>query len=394
MLSGEETQTGDGPVVQISSPGRLCLFGEHSDWAAEYGIHPGHCIVVGTDQAMKAIVRPSDAFSVETLIPDEWGRPSGRTRQMSCLWKPETLLAAASDENEFFRYCAGVAYEILKRQNLPGGLDVRIVDMELPLKRGVSSSAAVCILVAKAFNECYNLRLFPHELMEFSYRGERLTGSQCGRMDQACIYGSVPVLLVLEKAANVRIEPAFVQKDLSLFYVDLAGKKDTVAILRDLNDRYLKEESLQEALGPRNEEIVRQAFQLLQRGQADELGRLMAEAQRIFDGMVAVHSPGELAAPLLHGVLSLTDIQPHIYGGKGVGSQGDGTAQFVARGVEDRDLAIRKITAAFPQMRCFPLTIRQAVGSSPSSIPPKQAGPRILAVEKFQPQSPRPVPRI
>ncbi len=382
MLDGKKGQTCDDPVVQVCSPGRLCLFGEHSDWAAEYGIHRGHCIVVGTDQAMKAVVRRNDAFSVETLVPDETGRPSGRTRQMTCLWKPETLLAAASDENEFFRYCAGVAYEILKRESLPGGLDIRIVDMELPLKRGVSSSAAVCILVAKAFNECYNLNLFPHELMELSYRGERLTGSQCGRMDQACIYGSVPVLLVLEKSANVRIEPAFAQKDLFLFYVDLAGKKDTVAILKDLHDHYLKEGNLQDALGPRNEAIVRQAFQLLQRGQADELGRLMAEAQQIFDSMVAIHSIGELAAPLLHRVLGLEQIQPHVYGGKGVGSQGDGTAQFVARSAEDRDLAMEKITSVFPQMRCFPLTIRQAGNPHRRSDYPTQTGARIVAVNK------------
>jgi galactokinase len=389
MLDGEKSRPRDNPVVQVSSPGRLCLFGEHSDWAAEYGIHPGHCIVVGTDQAMKAVVRPSDAFSVETLVPDETGRPSGRTRQMTCLWKPETLLAAASDENEFFRYCAGVAYEILQRENLPSGLDIRIVDMELPLKRGVSSSAAVCILVAKAFNECYNLNFFPHELMELSYRGERLTGSQCGRMDQACIYGSVPVLLVLEKSTHVRIEPAFAQKDLFLFYVDLAGKKDTVAILKDLHDHYLKEERLQEALGPRNEVIIRRAFQLLQRGQADELGRLMTEAQQIFDSMVAVHSIGELAAPLLHRVLDLEQIQPHIYGGKGVGSQGDGTAQFVARSAEDRDLAMEKITSAFPQMRCFPLTIRQAGNPERWSDRPARTGGRIVGVDRPADRTPR-----
>jgi galactokinase len=42
-----------------------------------------------------------------------------------------------------------------------------------------------------------------------------------------------------------------------------------------------------------------------------------------------------------------------------VGSQGDGTAQFVARSQSDRDAAMKKITAAFPQMQCFPLTITQ-----------------------------------
>ena len=63
-------------------------------------------------------------------------------------------------------------------------------------------------------------------------------------------------------------------------------------------------------------------------------------------------------SPLLHELLSLEAIAPHVLGGKGVGSHGDGTAQFVARSAEDRDTAMEKITQAYPQMRCFPLTIR------------------------------------
>jgi len=193
--------------------------------------------------------------------------------------------------------------------------------------------------------------------MEMSYLGERLTGSQCGRMDQACIYGSVPVLLAFEKGKDVKIEPIFAKDDIYTFYVDLAGKKNTVRILKDLHENYLKDEKLQTALGVRNEHIVRRAFQVIQRGKAKELGELMTEAQRIFDDAVAMHSR-ELAAPLLHELLVFSDIQPYIYGGKGVGSQGDGTAQFVAKSLEDRDRSMEKITTSFPQMRCFPLTIR------------------------------------
>jgi len=344
--------------VEVLSPGRLCLFGEHSDWAAGYGIHRGHCIVVGTDQCIRAEVRPSDEFRVETLVPDAMGRPSGRTRQMSCRWQDDVLLAAARDQNEFFRYCAGVAYEVKQRANIPSGLTIRITEMELPLKKGVSSSAAVCILVARAFNEVYQLELFPHELMDVSYHGERLTGSQCGRMDQACVYGSVPVLLVFEKGKAVRIEPIFPAKDIHMFYVDLAGQKNTLKILEALNAGYLKDETLQHVLGTQNEQTVRRAFQLIQAGQAEELGALMGQAQELFDEVVAGHCPEELRAPLLHEVLDFTDIRGRIYGGKGVGSQGDGTAQFVVGKEEDRRCAMDGIVERFPDMRCFPLTIR------------------------------------
>jgi galactokinase len=345
--------------VRISTPGRLCLFGEHSDWAADYGVHRGFCIVTGTDQSIAAVVRPSDRFVVETRLPDSLGRSSDRTRQMSCTWQAETLLATAKDETEFFRYCAGVAYQVLTRMSVSGGVDIRITKMDLPLKKGVSSSAAVCILVAKAFDTIYNLRMFPHELMEIAYLGERLTGSQCGRMDQACIYGKTPVLLVFEKSQAVRVEPIFAGGTICMFFLDLAGKKNTVKILADLQGKYLESDKLQKALGRENERIARLAYQAILAGDAEQLGTLMLQAQKNFDELVAPHSPQELASPLLHKVLQMDEIAEHVYGGKGVGSQGDGTAQFVARSRSDRDAAIKKITAAFPQMQCFPLTITQ-----------------------------------
>jgi galactokinase len=341
----------------VSASGRLCLFGEHSDWAASYGIHPGCCLVVGTDQTMKARVESHDRFVVESPIPDDLGRYNGRTRQMACDWNPHTLLTAAKDETEFFRYCAGVAHEMLRKHNLPKGLDIRITDMDLPLKKGVSSSAAVCILIAKAFDSFFDLKLFPHEIMDLAYLGERLTGSQCGRMDQACIYGKTPVLLHFEKGKEIKIEPIFPGNDFYLFFVDLGGDKDTVQILNDLQGNYLQSSNMQRALGEINEQYVRAACRHVQNGEVESLGQLMSEAQHTFDEYVAPNSDRQLKAPLLHKLLGFKDIKDNVYGGKGVGSQGDGTAQFLAKSGEDRDKALKTINETFPQMQTFSLTV-------------------------------------
>jgi galactokinase len=346
----------DKGQIEMFVPGRLCLFGEHSDWAAEYGLHRGYCLVIGTDQGLAAAVRPSEEFVVETRLPGDAGG-SGRKRLMSCPWQPDALLAAAKDREEFFRYCAGVAYQMVSRPEVKGAIDLRINAMTLPLRKGVSSSAAVCILVAKAFDAVYHLGLFPHELMELAYLGETLTGSQCGRMDQACIYGKTPVLLTFQKGTGVRIEPVFPAEEVSMLIVDLAGKKDTVKILGDLQASYPRSRKLQKALGAENERIIRTAYRALTLGDAAELGALMTESQQVFDELVAPHSPEELASPLLHGVLSLPEIGKHVHGGKGVGSQGDGTAQLVAKSPDDRDAAMAKIEKTFPGMTCFPLTI-------------------------------------
>jgi len=359
--------------IRLFVPGRLCLFGEHSDWAAQYGLHRGFCLVIGTDQGLSAVARPADSFVVESQLPNKLGRSDGRRRQMSCPWRPETLLEAARDEKEFFRYCSGVAYEMSRRPGVTGGIHLSITAMDLPLQKGVSSSAAVCILTARAFDEAYGLGMFPHELMEAAYLGERLTGSQCGRMDQACIYGKTPVLLTFQKSAEIRVEPVFPGGDIYMFFVDLAGQKNTVKILSDLQSAYLSSPNLQEGLGPSSEAIVRRAYRALGAGDAERLGRLMAESQVSFDRRIAPGSPEELLSPILHDVLAVADIAPHIYGGKGVGSQGDGTAQFVARGAADRDEAMRKIVEAYPQMQCFPLTI---LGGARPGRPVKEGPPQ------------------
>jgi galactokinase len=340
-------------------PGRVCLLGEHADWAGQYGKHTGYCLVIGTDQGIRATARPAGELLVETHLPDADGQPSGRLRRLRCPWGQAELLGAATDSTEFFRHCAGVAHEVLRRY-AAGGLELTIHGMDLPLKKGVSSSAAVCIAVAKAFDAVYQLNLFPHELMDLAYVGERLTGSQCGRMDQACIFGKTPVLLSFTGPDDVRIEPLFPERQIEMFIVDLAGHKDTVKILADLQGAYPKSQELQTALGAENENFVRQAVRALVSGDAAALGSVMSAAQANFDARIAPRCPDQLASPLLHQVLALEGLRPHVHGGKGVGSQGDGTAQLVARSAADRDAAIALILRTFPAMRCFPLTITPA----------------------------------
>jgi galactokinase len=64
-----------------------------------------------------------------------------------------------------------------------------------------------------------------------------------------------------------------------------------------------------------------------------------------------------LTAPVLHQLLNHEPIQPYILGGKGVGSQGDGTAQFIVKNELHQQQLIGIINKNFPQMQCLKLTI-------------------------------------
>jgi hypothetical protein len=74
----------------------------------------------------------------------------------------------------------------------------------------------------------------------------------------------------------------------------------------------------------------------MKQGDAVRIGALMDEAQRIFDTMVAPACPEELTSPLLHQVMIDKTVRELALGCKGVGSQGDGTIQFICKNDVDQ----------------------------------------------------------
>ncbi len=333
-------------AVELFVPGRLCLFGEHSDWAGGYRplnpeIEKGYTLVCGTNQGLHARAeRLADKLLLSSTEPD------GQTRgPIELPLAPERLLAEARGGG-YWSYMAGTAYQILSRYPVDG-LRLDNTQTDLPLKKGLSSSAAACVLMARAFNRLYGLGLDTREEMELAYLGEITTPSRCGRMDQICAYGGQPALMSFD-GEGVEIELLRPGGPLHLVIVDLGGEKDTRRILADLNACYPATggeiaQGVRRLLGPLNKELVLRAKGALEAGDGRRLGELMSEAQALFDRYAAPASPRELASPLLHRTLAHPALGPLIWGGKGVGSQGDGAAQLVARGADEARRAMALI---------------------------------------------------
>ena len=325
-------------MIKLFVPGRLCLFGEHTDWAGHYrtmnaDIKPGAAIVTGIEQGICAEVEKSSIFEMYSTageIDDVW-------QDFSCRMD-EGELKRIAKSGSFFCYCAGVASYMLEWYKV-GGVRIRITSMTLPMKSGLSSSAAICVLVARAFNLLYNLNLNTLGEMNIAYLGELRTSSRCGRLDQACAFGVKPNLMTFD-GDEIEVRSLNVKKHLYWVFADLCAEKDTIRILSDLNKAYPfpsneAEKAEHEALGSRNLEIVNRAVNYMAEGKAEELGRLMTEAEALFDAQVAPMSVA-LWSPKLHAVLNDPVITPMVWGGKGVGSHGDGSVQFLARSEEDQ----------------------------------------------------------
>ncbi|MEN8208845.1 MAG: GHMP kinase [Candidatus Fermentibacteria bacterium] len=341
--------------IDLFVPGRLCLFGEHSDWAGEYrttdpSVKTGRCIVAGTDQGIYGTAEPaSTGFHISQIRPDGSGEP-----MHSYPSEPE-LLREVAESAVFDSYAAGTASVILKNHpNL--GLRLRIYRRTLPMKKGLSSSAAVCVLTARAFNRIHTLNLSIEEEMELAYRGELRAGSHCGRMDQACAYGLDPVLLTFD-GDDMTTAPLLPGGPLHILIVDLQGRKNTRRILEELNFAFMSGNmQIRTALGSENHRITAEACDAIERGDSKDLGRLMIEAQKIFDEMVAPVCPSELRAPGLHEILNSRIAGSLAWGGKGVGSQGDGTAQFICKGPGERE-ELRTVLETETGVECYYLTI-------------------------------------
>lgn len=370
--------------MKIFVPGRICLLGEHSDWAGGYrrtnaAVEKGYAIIAGTNQGIYADIQPHPhALVLYSTSPD-----GERQGPYTIPMEPKILLEEA-EKGGFWSYIAGVAYQILTHYHVRG-LVIDNYKTDMPVKKGLSSSAAITVLTARAFNRIYDLKMTIRGEMEMAYQGEILTPSRCGRLDQGCAFGNRPIMMTFD---GDRLDTSELQVKQNLYFVivDLHAQKDTRKILADLNRAYPfanneVEQGVQSLFGSINKRITHQALEALQASDGERLGALMTEAQAFFNRYAAPACPEELTAPVLNKVLSYEPLKPHIWGGKGVGSQGDGTAQFIARSELDQQ-AIIDIIERDLHMTGLKLTIYAGAQVRKAVIPAAGFGTRLFPATK------------
>jgi galactokinase len=144
--------------MKLFVPGRICLFGEHSDWAGGYRrinaeIEKGYTLICGTDQGIHAEVEPHPT----SLVLSSTTRDGKLHGPYEIPMQPKALLEEA-EKGGFWSYIAGVAYQVLTNHHVRG-LVLHNDQTDLPIQKGLSSSAAISVLAARAFNRVYDLKL-------------------------------------------------------------------------------------------------------------------------------------------------------------------------------------------------------------------------------------------
>jgi galactokinase len=100
----------DEKRIELFTPGRLCLFGEHSDWAGGHrrqnpDIEKGFVIVTPTNQGTYAIVKElrEPIIRFKTTL----------TKEIFEAELNSEMLLKIAEAGGLFSYVAGVAYEIV-----------------------------------------------------------------------------------------------------------------------------------------------------------------------------------------------------------------------------------------------------------------------------------------
>lgn len=314
-------------VVNLFVPGRVSIIGELSDIVTDYmsindSIIPGEVIAGGIDKGIYATATLSNDFIFE------FDNRSLFVKNMNL-----TKLSREAKSNSFFSYVAAVAYCMKRKYNV-SGVNIRVRYMNLPIQKGLSSSASVCVLVVKAFNYLYNLNLNYMDIMELAYQAERYALSMCGRLDQICANGLCLSHMIFYED-SLDINKLDIKKELNFVIADLNGFKDTKKILSAYHSCFPfpkndKEENVRKALCENNKYLVRESIEAIKNGDLEYLGKLLVNAQENIDNSGGKVTDA-LEGPLLHKVMSDKIIKKYSFGSKGTGSNGDGSIIILAK---------------------------------------------------------------
>lgn len=158
------------PLI-VAAPGRVNLIGEHTDY--NYGfVLPG-----AVDKRIYVAVAPNNTDTVNV-----YANQFNESFSFS--------LKDVRPHRGWMNYMLGVAYHIQQAGTNIGGVDV-IIDGDIPVGAGMSSSAALCSGWGFALNQLFNGNFSRMDLAFIGQKTEHtFVGLQCGIMDQfASLHG-------------------------------------------------------------------------------------------------------------------------------------------------------------------------------------------------------------
>jgi galactokinase len=164
----------------FASPGRVNLIGEHTDY------NEGFVLPGATDKCIYVAIAKNERQSLRVY--------ANQYKQQI-----EIALDALKPQKSWVTYPAGIMYHLQHMGTTLTGVDV-LLDGDVPVGAGMSSSAAICSAFGFALNELFCLGLDRMQLALLGQKTEHtFAGVQCGIMDQfASLHGKAGYVMKLD----------------------------------------------------------------------------------------------------------------------------------------------------------------------------------------------------
>ena len=164
----------------IAAPGRVNLIGEHTDY------NEGFVLPGAVDKKIYIAIAPNGTDTVNV-----YAKQFNESHSFN--------IGVKEPSSGWINYLLGVTFFIQRIGTRIKGVDV-MVDGDIPVGAGMSSSAALCSAYGFALNELFNLGYTRMELAVIGQQTEhQFAGVKCGIMDQfASLHGKAGHLMKLD----------------------------------------------------------------------------------------------------------------------------------------------------------------------------------------------------
>ncbi|MFC1596468.1 galactokinase [Planctomycetota bacterium] len=328
---------GGPPRWVVRAPGRVNLIGEHTDY------NDGYVLPLAIDRAIWIALRPRDDRRVDVHSVDF---------NLTCGFSLDELAdeggALKNQGSGWIEYLKAVAWSLEDAGHTLAGWE-GVLQGDVPLEAGLSSSAALEIATARAFAAVGGLDWDPAGMARLGQRAEnRWIGVQCGIMDQLVSAAGRSGHAVLIDCRSLRTQLVPFPKGVAIVILDTATRRGLVdsaynerraqcesaasffdlPALRDVGLELFERHAadLEEPAASRALHVITENSRTLQAVEAMERGELCALGVLMTKSHASLRDDYEVSSPELDAMVESAMAHKACYGARMTGAGFGGCA--------------------------------------------------------------------
>jgi len=250
------------PMTTANAPGKIIVFGEH---AVVYG-RPAIAVPVTQVQAQVTIEQGEEGQGI-VIVARDLGR---------------ILMVGEGETNDVVSPLQAVVASTLEYLGLGLEHDLTItIESTIPIARGLGSGAAVSTAMTRALAGYFARELTGQEVSGLVYEAETLYHGTPSGIDNTVIAYERPVYFIRDQ----KLETFCVRKPLLFLIADTGLESPTKTVVGAVRQAWERSKDRYEALFDSVGDVAVRARRALEKGEVEQVGRLMDENHRLLQTM-------------------------------------------------------------------------------------------------------------